>query len=185
MDRMPKEFKIIVYLVVLDIVFLSLFIFKIFDRFQNLPIHLTILISGISIVVLFIVILAFFLLKKSFSRILFLILYSIQSIFFIILILGLVFFKQTVEILMRLINSSKFDIYLLVPMVFKSKPNGIIALSILLFWSVFTIFLLTREELVKFLRTKEYPLVNTQKYTVSVLALYIISLLVVSYIMLL
>lgn len=177
---MPKEFKIIVYLVILGLVFISLFIFKIFDRFQNLPI----LISGISIVVLFIVILAFFLLKKSFSRILFLILYSIQSIFFIILILSLVFFKQTVQIFMRLINSSKFDIYLLVPMIFKSRVYGVIALSILLFWSIFTIFLLTRGELVKFLRAKEYPLVNTQKYTISLLALYTVSLLAVSYIML-
>jgi hypothetical protein len=111
-------------------------------------------------------------------------LYSIQSAIFIILILSLVFFKQTVQIFMRLINSSKFDIYLLISIIFKSKLNGIIALSILLFWSIFTIFLLTREELVKFLRAKEYPLVNTQKYTVSVLAFYIISLLAVSYIML-
>ena len=177
---MPKEFKSIVYLVVLDLVFLSLFIFKIFDMFQNLPI----LISGVSILVLFIVILAFFLLKKNFSRILFLILYSIQSAIFIILILSLVFFKQTVQLFMNVANSGKFDAYLLMAIIFKSRVYGIIALSILLFWSIFTIFLLTRGELVKFLRTKEYPLVNTQKYTISLLALYTVSLLAVSYIML-
>lgn len=180
MDRMPKEFKIIVYLVVLGLVFIGLFIFKIFDRFQNWPI----LISGISIAVLFIVILAFFLLKKRFSRILFLILYSIQSIFFIILILSLVFFKQTAQIFMNVANSGKLDAYLLMAIIFKSRVYGIIALSILLFWSIFTIFLLTRGELVKFLRVKEYPLVNTQKYTISLLALYTVSLLAISYIML-
>ena len=180
MDRMPKEFKIIVYLVVLDLVFIGLFIFKIFDRFH----YFSVLDTGIFISVIFLLNLLFFLFKKNISRILFLILYSIQSAIFIILILSLVFFKQTVQLFMNVANSGKFDAYLLMAIIFKSRVYGIIALSILLFWSIFTIFLLTRGELVKFLRTKEYPLVNTQKYTISLLALYTVSLLAVSYIML-
>ena len=180
MDRMPKEFKIIVYLVVLDLVFIGLFIFKIFDRFH----YFSILYAGVTISVIFLLTLLFFLFKKNISRILFLILYSIQSAIFIILILSLVFFKQTVQLFMNVANSGKFDAYLLMAIIFKSRVYGIIALSILLFWSIFTIFLLTRGELVKFLRTKEYPLVNTQKYTISLLALYTVSLLAISYIML-
>ncbi|NCO28386.1 MAG: hypothetical protein COX13_00370 [Caldiserica bacterium CG23_combo_of_CG06-09_8_20_14_all_35_60] len=180
MDRMPKEFKIIVYLVVLDLVFIGLFIFKIFDRFH----YFSVLDTGIFISVIFLLNLLFFLFKKNISRILFLILYSIQSAIFIILILSLVFFKQTVQLFMNVANSGKFDAYLLMAIIFKSRVYGIIALSILLFWSIFTIFLLTRGELVKFLRTKEYPLVNTQKYTISLLALYTVSLLAISYIML-
>jgi hypothetical protein len=180
MDRMPKEFKIIVYFVVLRLVFIDLFVFKMFDRFR----YFSILYAGVSISIIFLLTLLLFLFKKDISRILFLVLYGIHSVIFVILISGLIFFKQTVEIAMRLINSSKFDIYLLMSMIFKSRVYGVIAMSILLFWSIFTIFLLTQEELVNFLRTKEYPLVNTQKYTVSLLALYIISLFAASYIML-
>ena len=180
MDRMPKEFKIIVYLVVLDLVFIGLFIFKIFDRFH----YFSVLDTCIIIFIIFLLNILFFLFKKNISRILFLILYSIQSAIFIILILSLVFFKQTVQLFMNVANSGKFDAYLLMAIIFKSRVYGIIALSILLFWSIFTIFLLTRGELVKFLRTKEYPLVNTQKYTISLLALYTVSLLAISYIML-
>jgi len=107
MDRIPKEFKIIVYLVVLDLVFIGLFVFKIFDRFH----YFSVLDTGIFISLIFLLSLLFFLFKKNIARILFLVLYSIQSAIFIILILSLVFFKQTVQIFMRLINSSKFDIY--------------------------------------------------------------------------
>jgi len=180
MDRMPKEFKIIVYFVILDIVFLSLFVFKLFDRFHNL----LILFSGISIGLLFTVTLVFFLIKKNFSLILFLVIYVLKSLTLIILIFGLMFFKQAAQILANVINVDKFNFYLLMPMIFKSKLYGVIGLFVLLFWSIFTIFLLTRKELTNFFVTKEHPLVNTQRYTVSLLLIYVISLFAISFIML-
>lgn len=181
MDRMPKEFKTTVYFVVIELVFYGLFILRLFERFRYLPI----LYVGIPVFLVLLLFLSLFILRKRISRTLLLIFNIIKSMILLTLIAGLIFFKRAVELIIKISNIGKFDAYILMALIFRSQLYGVIALSILTFWSIFIIFLITRKEIGTFFLSTDYPLVNTQKYTLSLLGIYVVSLLVVFYIMIL
>jgi hypothetical protein len=181
MDRMPKEFKTTVYFIVIELVFYGLFILRLFEKLR----YPSLLYIGIPIFFVLLLFLSLFMLKKSISRKLLFIFNMVKSVIFITLIFGLVFFKQAVELMMKIGNIGKFDAYILMAIIFKSQLYGAIALSILIFWSLFIIFLITRKEIGIFFSATDYPLVNTQKYTISLLGIYVVSLLVVFYVMIL
>ncbi len=182
MDRMPKEYKIPVYIISMTLAYFAIYLFVLFRKYSLLGsvIGKTIIIYASVVAALSLASLAFFLLKKEIGRIGLIVVYGAQIVISFALLASIVFLKQSSVLIAKAFKIGVFDVYMLVPILGSSPGKGIISLSILSIWFAIVIYLLNHREVKEFMKTKTYPLVNTQKQTVAFIIAYFISLGIIS-----
>jgi hypothetical protein len=183
MDRMPKEYKIIVYLTIIHIIYSTFYFAALFFKFAkgNSPLKNYIIVFSLPVIFFFAIMLFLFYKKKALGRFGLIAAYIVEGVVYATFIFGLIFFKDLAKFLARKLSTDIFTFYLILASLGISTLKGIIAFIIMLAWSVYLIYLLAHKEVKKFIKEKTYPPVNTQKYTLLIMSLYFASLVLITF----
>jgi len=183
MDRMPKEYKIIVYLTIIHIIYSTFYFVALFFKFAkgNSSLKNYIIAFSLPVIFLFAIMLFLFYKKKALGRLGLITAYVVEGILYATFISGLIFFKDLAKFLARKLSTDIFTFYLLLASLGINTLKGIIAFIIMLAWSIYLIYLLTYKEVKKFIIEKTYPPINTQKFTLLVMSFYFASLVLITF----
>lgn len=182
MDRMPKEYKISVYILLIGLVYFVIFSYSLFMRFKIVESSLSKYLVLISIFVLLVYFIpSIMLLRKiEISRNILLTIVALNILVNAILCLLMLNFKSFVIFLTNHNLAGAFTPYLVLGIA-RLTPEKIIAILLIQIpWLGYLLYLLRHKEVKVFLKTKQYPLVNTQRYTLGVLVLFFICLSLIS-----
>jgi hypothetical protein len=180
---MPKEYKIPVYIILMTLAYFGIYLFILFRKFNLSPISSVgkaINVYSAIIILLNFVFLLLYLIKYEAGRIGLIIVYGAQVFFSLILLLSIAFLKRSSVIIANIFRISTFDVYVLLPTFANSERSAILALLIFDIWFLVIIYQLSHKDVKEFIRTKTYPLVNTQKVSTLFIFAYAISLAVIS-----
>lgn len=181
MDRMPKEYKIAIYILFIGLLYFALFSYTLFIRFKIIEHPASSIILTISIIIFLIysILTLLLFLKKEISRILLMITIAINIMVNIVLVFLMVFFKEFAVFVSKTLKVSPFEPYLFMGIT-RLTPNKTIIISIIeIIWLIYLIYLLNHKELKEFIKAKDYPLVNTQRFTIGIVILLFISLAII------
>jgi hypothetical protein len=182
MDRMPKEYKIAVYILFIGLIYFIVFAYTFYMRFKIVESPVSKYILTISAIIFSIY---FFpsillLLKKEYSLKLLIGITLLNIILNLLISIVMLNFNSLVLFLNNRYKVGTFTPYLFLG-VARLTPERIIAIMLIeIPWFIYLIYLLRHKETVKFLKTKDYPLVNTQQYTLGIIILLFITLTVIS-----
>lgn len=183
MDRMPKEYKIAIYIISIQVIYSLFYFFGLFYKFNRVdsPLKYWIIYFSLFVTLLFLIPLLFFYFKKESGRIWLICNYIFLILFDIFMAISLLFFKETASIISKLLNLDTFTPYLMLATIGMIPNKSFIAFIILLAWSIYTLIILLNREVRIFIKEKNYPLVNTQRYTSFIVFAYFASLVVVTF----
>ena len=176
MDRMPKEYKIAVYAIILGTAYFFLYSLIFYAKFHYKPLFTASVIS----ILLYIILLVFLIRKSNIARVLIAVISLIQSALFLLVMLSLLFFKQSIVLFSKVTHTSVFTFYLLLGQLGTTPNKGIFASLIVLGWGLFVAYLLLNGETAKFINEKTYDLVDTRRET-SIAILILFAAIVILY----
>lgn len=171
-DRMPKEFKLTIYIIAVELTYFLFYSVDFYMKFREK----TFFLYAVIFAAIYIFLLAFFTLKKNWARIGLVVLSYVQIIFASALLIILIFFRQSTAFLARLMHIGVFTFYLLLGQLNTTPERGIAALAIIIAWTAIIIKFLMNRETKQYIVTKNYELQNTQRQAVTILTLFFISL---------
>jgi hypothetical protein len=183
MDRMPKEYKIPVYIISMTIAYFCIYLFVLYRKSSLSPsssVGFAINLYAAVVILFNIIFLVFYLLKRDIGRIGLVVIYILELLLSFVILLSLAFLKTSSVIIANLFRISTFDVYVLVPMLANSARSAAMSLLIFDAWFLVIIVQLLNKDVKQFIKTKTYPLVNTQLATSAFIIGYAISLGVVS-----
>lgn len=183
MDRMPKEYKIPVYIISMTIAYFCIYLFVLYRKSSLSPsssVGLAIDFYAALFILLNIVLLVLYLMKRDIGRVGLITVYVLELLLSFVIVLSLAFLKTSSPIIANLFKISTFDIYLLVPILANSVRGAVMSLFIFDAWFLVIIVQLLNKDVKEFIKTKTYPLVNTQLATAAFIIGYAISLVLVS-----
>jgi hypothetical protein len=160
-DRMPKEYKIAIYALILGTVYFFLYSLIFFGKFHYKPFF----IGSMSIVLIYGVFIFLLVIKSNFARIFLAAISIVQAILFTLVMFSLIFFKQSTAFLSKTLHLGIFTFYLLLGQIGTTPGKGVFAALIVAGWSLFVSVLLMNKETARYTREKTYELVNTHKET--------------------
>ncbi len=160
-DRMPKEYKIAVYAIIIGTIYFFFYSLIFFGKFKYKPFF----VPSCAIVAIYTVLVILLLSKSNIARILLALLSIVQSLIFIVLGFGLIFFKQTSYKLSKLFHTGIFTFYLLLGQIGTTPDKGAIAAFLIATWSGIIAYLLLHKETQRYTVEKTYELVDTRKET--------------------
>ncbi len=168
-DRMPKEYKIAVYAIVIGTLYFLLYSLVLYGKFK----HTSFFIFSLAISLVYGVLLIFLLLKSNFARILLGIISVIQSVLFFAVFIFLLFFSKTSVYFAKILHTGVFTFYLLIAQLGTTPDRGAIAAVLLTLWNAGVAYLLFHKETKRYTKEKTYELVDTRKETtVAVLIIF-------------
>ncbi len=176
MDRMPKEYKIAVYAIILGIAYFFLYSLIFYGKFYYKPFFA----ASIAIVLVYIILLVFLIRKSNISRILLAVVSLIQSALFLLAMFSLVFFKQSIVLFSKVTHKTAFTFYLLLGQLGTTPDKGIFASLIVSVWGLFVAYLLLNRETARFTKEKTYDLVDTSRET-SIVILILFAAIAILY----
>ncbi len=160
-DRMPKEFKIAVYAIIMGTLYFFLYSLVFFAKFKYKPFFIpSCILAGV-----YAVLVAFLILKSNIARIVLAVLSAIQSLLFLVIGIALIFFKQSSVSLSRILHTGIFTFYLLLGQLGTTPDKGAVASFLISIWSGIVAYLLFHRETRRYTITKTYELVDTRKET--------------------
>lgn len=177
MDRMPKEYKILVYILGISLAYYIVFAYSLYLRFKIVESLLTKYLLVILVLIFIIILIPFVLLiKKSpnstkIAKNSMIFLISLNLLFF----LSMLFFKEFASFL-ELFKVGAFTPYLAMGIARLSPDRAALMSAIVLPWQIYTLYLINHRETKEYIKSKEYPLVNTQLYTLGILTLLFITI---------
>ncbi|MGB9695229.1 MAG: hypothetical protein ACPLZB_04520 [Caldisericaceae bacterium] len=183
MDRMPKEYKIPVYIISMTVAYFCIYLFVFYRKFSLSPassIGLSINVYAAFVIVLTTFFLALYLRKKEAGRIGLIVIYLLQILFSLCFLLALAFLKNSSVIIANLLRITTFDVYVLVAMLGNSSTGAVTSILIFDAWFLILIYQLSSKQVREFIKAQTYPLVNTQVATVVFVIAYASSLAAVS-----
>ncbi len=176
LDRMPKEYKIAIYAIILGTAYFFLYSLIFYAKFKFKPFF----IGALAIVFIYLL-LTFFLIRKSnLARILLVIVSVLQSVLFIVIFVMMLFFKQSAVILSKLLHIGAFSFYILMGQIGTTPNKGIFASLIIAAWGLAVAYLLMNKETSRYIHEKTYELVDTHKET-SVAIIVLFAIIVILY----
>ncbi len=183
MDRMPKEFKIIIYLTSIHAIYSIFYFAGLFFKFLRVesPVKTLIIYFALIFTLLFLIPLILFFFKNEAGRIWLIIDFILEAVFNLSFAIGLIYFKETASLISRLLSTDFFTPYLILATMGMVPKKSFIAFLVLFVWCIYILVLLFNKDLRKFIKEKEYPAVNTQKYTSTVVFAYFISLAIITF----
>ncbi len=171
-DRMPKEFKLTIYIITVGLTYFLLYSVDFYTKFREK----TFFLYAVAFAITYIFLLVFLALKKNWARIGLVVLSYVQIIFATALLIALIFFKQSTAFLARVMHTGVFTFYLILGQFNTTPERGTIALAIIITWTAVIIKFLINRETKRYIITKNYELQNTQKQAIIILTLFFISL---------
>ncbi len=171
-DRMPKEFKLTIYIITLGLTYLLLYSIDFYAKFRGRSFFL----YTIAFIGIYVFLLVFFALKKNWARIGLIVLSYIQIIFVGILLIAFIFFKQSTAFLAKVMHTGIFTFYFILGQFGTTPEKGIVALAIIIVWTAVIIKFLVNSRTKRYIITKNYELQNTQKQAIIIITLFFISL---------
>ncbi|BAL80866.1 hypothetical protein [Caldisericum exile] len=182
MDRMPKEYKIAVYILFISLSYFVLFSATLFFRFKVVESTLSkpILMLCAIVFLVYLIPSILLLLRKEISRKFLTAIITLNILVNIIITFLMLNFKSFAAFLMNKYKVNAFTPYLVLGIA-RLTPEKIIAILLIQIpWLVYLIYLLLHRETKEYLKKKEYPLVNNQRYTLGVIILLFITITIVS-----
>ncbi len=168
-DRMPKEYKIAVYAIVIGTLYFLLYSLVFYGKFKYMPFFL----FSIALSLIYGILLVFLLFKSNIARILLGIISVLQSVIFAGVFVLLLFFHKSAVYLAKTLHTGVFTFYLLVAQLGTTPNKGAVAALILMLWNVGIAYLLFHRETKRYTKEKTYELVDTRKETtVAVLIIF-------------
>ncbi|MEF3244451.1 MAG: hypothetical protein K6343_00485 [Caldisericaceae bacterium] len=177
MDRMPKEYKILVYILGIGLSYYIVFAYNLYLRFKIVESLLTKYLLAILILFFMIASIPFVLLiKKSpnstkVAKNIMIFLISLNLLF----LLSMLFFKESASFI-ALFNVGAFTPYLAMGIARLSPDRAALMSILILPWQIYTLYLINHRETKDYIKSKEYPPVNTQLYTLGILTLLFVTI---------
>ncbi len=160
-DRMPKEYKIAVYALVIGTVYFLLYSLVFFGKFKYKPFFL----GSLAICFIYAVLLVFLLMKSNLARILLGVISAFQAVAFALVFVGLLFFTKSSVYLAKTLHTGVFTFYLLLAQLGTTPNKGAVAAALLTLWNAGLAYLLFHKETKRYTREKTYELIDTRKET--------------------
>jgi amino acid transporter len=170
-DRMPKEYKIALYAILIGTTYFLLYSLIFYGKFKYLPFFLL----SLGVVALFGVPAMFLLKKSNWARVFLGIVSIIFSALFIVIAIALIFFKQSTAFLAKSLHTGIFTFYFLLGQVGTTPDKGVVAAILISLWNALVAYLLFHKETRKYTIEKTYPEVDTRKETtISIIILFLV-----------
>ncbi|MGC9072652.1 MAG: hypothetical protein ACP5H0_00650 [Caldisericum sp.] len=182
MDRMPKEYKIAVYILFISLIYFMFFSINLFFRFKVVESSLskTVIILSLTVLLIYLIPSILLLLRKEISRKILIVITTLNMAFDIFIIELMLNFKSFAFFLTNKYKIRAFTPYIVLGIA-RLTPEKIIAILLIQIpWLIYLNYLLLHKETKEFLISKEYPPVNTQSYTLGVIILLFLSITIVS-----
>lgn len=180
MDRMPKEYKIAVYILFIGLIYYVFFSYAMFLRMRTTGSPMTpyTLIFSLPIFLVYFIPSVLFLLKKEISLKILTTVISLNIFVNILLSLGMVYFKEFTTIISNL-GIKENGLLLLMGIARMFPQKVLLVLSLETPWLIYLLYLLNHKETKEFVRTKTYQLVNTQQFTLGIIIILFITLTII------
>ncbi len=174
-DRMPKEYKVAVYALVIGTTYFFLYSLIFFGKFRYKPFFTVSLV----IVLTYAALTIFLIMKFNWARILLAVMSILQSILFFLTVLSLLFFKQSTAFLSKVLHTGSFTFYLILGQLNVTPDRGLFAALIIAGWSIFVAYLLLHKDTKSYIKNKTYVLADTHKETsIAVIVLFLLIIII-------